>query len=41
MAAPSSSRCTFSLDNRTQEWAQHGEWVLPFQGQAYEFELDA
>jgi hypothetical protein len=32
---------TFSLDNRTQEWAQHGEWVLPFRGQAYKSELDA
>nr|TKV97564.1 hypothetical protein SEVIR_9G502900v2 [Setaria viridis] len=31
-------RGTFSLDNRTEEWARHGEWTLPFRGQA---ELDA
>ncbi|XBI88699.1 hypothetical protein VPH35_026629 [Triticum aestivum] len=33
---------TFSFDTTTSEWRLHGDWALPFQGQAYyDNELDA
>ncbi|KAF8700350.1 hypothetical protein HU200_034282 [Digitaria exilis] len=38
----SQDRSTFSFDTESQEWAEHGNWVMPFSGQAYfDGELDA
>ncbi|RLN36301.1 hypothetical protein C2845_PM03G08150 [Panicum miliaceum] len=33
---------TFSFDTESQEWAAHGNWIIPFKGQAFfDGELDA